>query len=41
MHVSRGMDTTVSQEIIVRGIERVCGINVQRPRISKRAVELD
>jgi hypothetical protein len=32
MQVSRGMDTEVSQEVIVRGIEKVFGINVQRPR---------
>ena len=35
MHVSRGMDTKVSQEIIVRGIEKVIGINVQRPRYAE------
>jgi hypothetical protein len=35
MDVSRGMDTEVSQEIIVRGIEKVIGINVQRPRYAE------
>ena len=31
MQVSCGMDTEVSQEVIVRGIEEVFGINIQRP----------
>jgi hypothetical protein len=32
MQVSRGMDTKVSQEVIICGVEKVFGINVQRPR---------
>ena len=31
MQVSCGMDTKVSQEVIVRRIEKVFGINIQRP----------
>jgi hypothetical protein len=30
-----GMDTEVSQEVIVRGIEKVFGIDIQRPRYAE------
>jgi hypothetical protein len=36
MQVSCGMDTKVSQEVIVCGIEEVFGINIQRPGYTER-----
>ena len=35
MRVSGGMDTKVSQEVIIRGIEKVFGIDIQRPRYAE------